>query len=108
MKVVLKETVYDRIKQKLYAAQYQRRTVDYIVVTPDEMRELMNDPRSYNSVERRSSTYWNNPHVAPSEPAFRTMTFTSRRVCGGTYTVYSDYTFRGIDIFTVAEEYHPQ
>lgn len=96
MKVVLKETVYDRIKKKLYEAQYQRREVDYILVTPDEWCELMGDPRQLGSVERKPGLTLN------------TKRFASQRAFGGSYAAYSDYTFQGIDLFVVPEEFHHQ
>lgn len=109
MKVVLKETVYDRIVHKLEHARLQRREADYIVLTPSELDELLRDYRSSGSVQYQPCAYSAFPQ-SPADLAVSKRSFPSQRRGYGApyYTTYATYTFRGIDLFAVPEEYHPQ
>ncbi|MDO3559432.1 hypothetical protein [Ralstonia pseudosolanacearum] len=106
MKVVLKETVYDRIKKRLYEAYCNGREVDYIVVTPGELNELLCDRRADSSVQSKYTAYNWAPAAEPSVLSLTRREFVGRN--GRRYYTYSNYTFRDIDLFVVPEEYHPQ
>ncbi|MHA6837772.1 hypothetical protein [Ralstonia pseudosolanacearum] len=106
MKVVLKETTYDRIKKKLYEAYCNGREVDYIVVTPDELHRLLTDSRACSSVLPKYHYYWPPAADPDSVLSIARREFVNRT--GRRYSAHSNYTFRGIDIFAVPEEFHPQ
>ncbi|MGA4005344.1 hypothetical protein ACI2US_03120 [Ralstonia nicotianae] len=107
MKVVLKETVYDRIKQELYKAYCNGREVDYIVVTPSELHRLLTDSRACSSVLPKYNYYCWSPAAEPdSVLSVARREFVSRT--GRRYSSHSNYTFRDIDLFAVPEEFHPQ
>jgi hypothetical protein len=40
MKAIFKKTAYDRIMEIICNAEFNRKTIDYILVTPQEMHEL--------------------------------------------------------------------
>ncbi len=109
MKVVLKETVYDRIKQELYKAYCNGREVDYIVVTPSELQELLCDRRSAGSVQYQPVAYTTYQQSVADITVKKREFPTRKRGYGNPYyTALSTYTFRDIDLFAVPEEFHPQ
>lgn len=69
MKVVLKETVYDRIRDRLSKAERDNRKVDYILVSEAEYRELRDDRRTYRALSHQFA------RALPGDEARRNATF---------------------------------
>lgn len=111
MKVVLKITVLDRIRNDMDDAQIKNRAVDYIVVTPKEYDELRSD--------RRVDAIMRYPNMSPQGSTYD-MTFETRDfqlvdksreayARGPMYMrTYSRETIFGVKLYVVPEEYCPR
>lgn len=111
MKVVLKETVFDRILERIAAVKRENRLVDHIVVSDREYRELRDDYRTDRHL-RYPHTRWINE--APARDAtFRVWDFPvrpSHRGRPGTnphIRVASHDEFMGYPLVVVPEPYMP-
>jgi hypothetical protein len=49
MKAIFKKTVYDRLMEIIVKAERERKTIDYILVTPQEWEEFRASPYSHYS-----------------------------------------------------------
>lgn len=76
MKVVLKETVFDRIVERIRQARRDNRKVDYIVVSETEYRELRDDARLYSALS--NCLKFAAPGEVQRDATFRTWEFRLR------------------------------
>jgi hypothetical protein len=107
MKVVLKYTVYDRLRDEIEKAQAGRRLVDYVVVTNDEYVELRNDERAdYSELSPGYLTLSAEPQNATME--VKTFERKIQSIHRSPYIrVVSREKFRGIPLYVVPQEFHP-
>lgn len=116
MKVILKETVVDRILRDLSEANRKGRMVECIVVTSEEDRELRKDVRFFDYVHSDLLSPFVNyaaGKLAVEELKVTTRDFALDKRCypAGArrpiLRVASTCTFQGVPLYVVPKEYHP-
>lgn len=112
MKVVLKETVFDRIMERIHQARRDNRKVDYIVVSETEYRELRQDDRHYYMMS--NCLKFAAPGEVQRDAKFRTWEFrlrkehwNDRRFGAECVRVASSEEFMGYPLVAVPDDYMP-
>jgi hypothetical protein len=106
MKVHLKETVLDRIIERVYQAKRDNRVVEYITVTPPEYAELRNDGRARVYVQNDYS-FMRPSDIDCGATTLDTLDFDVKPKAGDCmgqrYRVASHEKFMGVPLFVVPE-----
>ena len=75
MKAIYKKTAFERILELKREADMQRKTIDYLLITPEEWYEIRSDIFACGVIVKRYYSYCND---APSTVAFNTVALVPR------------------------------
>lgn len=111
MKVVLKTTVLDRIRDDIEKAERAGRLVDYVLVTPAEMADLQGEVGPRYVIENRFHGYLG-VDTFDHSATFKTWDFSYQGTNPALYRshirVASSETIYGYPLLEVPAEYHPR
>ena len=107
MKAVFKKTALERVHELLMDAERNQRTIDYLLLTPEEWYEIRADKWSIGALVDSITCYASN-RISPE--SFRTVTLKSTDRRAGyphrVFEVLPHYKLHGHDIVVAPAEYH--